>query len=137
MKRTGYAWVIAVCGLATALACKSNGPGSETAAAAHAVSPETLAKGQGIYKATCAPCHGDGGKGDGPASKIFKPPPRDHTDPAYMSTMTDADMEKTIQQGGAWKGKALMPSNPQIRGDDMKALIAYVRSLSTKTNGQE
>lgn len=133
MKRSGYALSLAVCGLAAALACKSNGPGAETAAAAPAVvSPEVLAKGQGIYKATCAPCHGDTGKGDGPASKIFKPPPRDHTDPTYMSTMTDADMEKTIQQGGAWKGKALMPSNPQIRGEDMTALIAYVRSLSKK-----
>lgn len=128
--------MLAVCGLATALACKSNAPGAETANAtvAHAVSPEVIAKGQGIYKATCAPCHGDTGKGDGPASKIFKPPPRDHTDAAYMSTMTDADMEKTIQQGGAWKGKALMPSNPQIRGEDMTALIAYVRSLSKTTS---
>lgn len=123
---------MAVCGLATALACKSNALGSEGPAA---VSPEVLAKGQSIYKATCAPCHGDTGKGDGPASKIFKPPPRDHTDPAYMNTIPDADIEKTIQQGGGWKGKPLMPSNPQIRGDDMKAVVAYVRSLSKGTPG--
>ena len=120
---------MAACGLATALACTSSGPGSDVAAA-HAVSPEVLAKGQGIYKATCAPCHGETGKGDGPASKIFKPPPRDHTDPAYMNTITDSDLEKTVQQGGGWKGKPLMPSNPQIRGDDLSALVAFVRSLS-------
>ncbi len=131
MKRNGFALAVAVCGLATALACKSNALGSD-GAAAHAVSPEVLAKGQSLYKATCAPCHGDTGKGDGPASKSFKPPPRDHTDPAYMSTITDADMEKTIQQGGGWKGKPVMPSNPQIRGEDMKAVVAYVRSLSKK-----
>ena len=94
------------------------------------MTPEVLAKGRGVYKTTCAPCHGELGKGDGPASRIFKPPPRDHTDAAYMDTMTDDDMAKTIQMGGALKGKPSMPSNPQIRGEDLSALIAYVRSLS-------
>lgn len=89
-----------------------------------------IAKGRGLYTATCAPCHGDGGKGDGPAGKIFKPPPQDHTNATYMDTMTDEDMTKIINFGGAIKGKPSMPSNPQIRGDEMKALIAYVRSLS-------
>jgi hypothetical protein len=32
--------------------------------------------------------------------------------------------------GGAIKGKPLMPSHPQIRGADLEALVAYVRSLS-------
>ncbi len=96
-------------------------------------SPEVLAKGQGLYKATCVPCHGERGKGDGPASKIFKPPPQDHTDPKYMDTITDEDMGKTIQMGGAMKGKPSMPSNPQIRGEELEALIAYVRSLSHPT----
>jgi mono/diheme cytochrome c family protein len=94
------------------------------------VSPEKLAKGQRLYKSTCAPCHGDGGRGDGPAGKIFKPPPQDHTNPTYMDTLTDEDMTKTIQMGGALKGKPSMPSNPQIRGEDMEALLAFVRSLS-------
>lgn len=91
-----------------------------------------LAKGHATYKATCAPCHGETGKGDGPASKIFKPPPRDHTDAAYMDTITDDDMGKVIQMGGAIKGKPAMPSNPQIRGEELQALIAYVRSLRSK-----
>jgi hypothetical protein len=47
-----------------------------------------------------------------------------------MSTLTDEDMAKVIQMGGAIKGKPLMPSAPQIRGNDMTALVAYVRSLS-------
>ena len=95
-----------------------------------AVSAETLEKGRGIYMSTCAPCHGDGGKGDGPASKIFKPPPRDHTDAAYMDAISDQELGRTIQMGGVMKGKPLMPSNPQIRDAELQALIAYVRSLS-------
>jgi mono/diheme cytochrome c family protein len=101
------------------------------------VSAETLAKGRDLYKATCAPCHGETGKGDGPASRIFKPPPRDHTDAAYMDTITDADMARTIQMGGAIKGKPLMPSNPQIRGEEMAALVAYVRSLSRSSRSNQ
>ena len=92
-----------------------------------------LAKGHDIYQTTCAPCHGAAGKGDGPASKIFKPPPRDHTDAAYMGTISDDELGRTIQQGGAMKGKPLMPSNPQIKDADLVALIAFVRTLSKQT----
>ena len=113
-----------------AIGCASDAPDSDGKKAHARVSPQMLAKGHDIYKVTCAPCHGEAGKGDGPASKIFKPPPRDHTDASYMDTITDADMAKTIQMGGAVKGKPLMPSHPAIRGDDMAALVAYVRSLS-------
>jgi len=83
-----------------------------------------------MYMTICAPCHGNGGKGDGPAGGIFKPAPRDHTDAAYMGTITDEMLGKIIQMGGAVQGKPNMPSNPQIRGNDLAALIAYVRTLN-------
>jgi mono/diheme cytochrome c family protein len=128
---------LAVCALAFTIACESAARESEEREehgdrkkAARKVSPEMIAKGHGTYKATCAPCHGDLGKGDGPASKIFKPPPQDHTDAKYMDTITDEDMAKTIQMGGALKGKPAMPSHPAIRGEEMTALVAYVRTLS-------
>jgi mono/diheme cytochrome c family protein len=89
-----------------------------------------LEKGRGVYKTYCVACHGETGKGDGPAGGVMKPPPRDHTDRAYMSTLTDKQITDVIQMGGAMKGKPLMPSHPQIKGDDMAALVAYTRSLS-------
>ena len=98
--------------------------------AAASVTPAVLERGRGIYKANCASCHGDSGRGDGPAAGVMKPPPRDHTDRAYMSTLSDEELGKVIQMGGAMKGKPLMPSNPQIRGDDLAALVAFTRSLS-------
>jgi hypothetical protein len=61
---------------------------------------------------------------------VLKPKPRDHTDAVYMSTISDEEMGKVIRFGGAIKGKPLMPSNPQINGKDLEALIAYTRSLS-------
>jgi high-affinity iron transporter len=120
------------------LACSSAGSEkSGTAAeaqakpAAAAVTPAMLEKGKGIYKTYCSACHGETGKGDGPAAGVMKPPPRDHTDRAYMSTLTDEELAKIIQMGGAIKGKPLMPSNPQIRGVELEALLAFTRSLST------
>ena len=89
-----------------------------------------LERGGNLYQANCAPCHGAKGKGDGPAGGIFKPPPRDHTDVTYMSTLSNDDIGKIIQMGGALQGKPSMPSNPQIRGDDLTAIVAFVRSLS-------
>lgn len=89
-----------------------------------------IAEGEGVYKANCAACHGATGKGDGPAAGVLKPPPRDHTDRAYMDTLTDDDLKKVIVMGGAIKGRPLMPSHPQLRGKQLDSLIAYVRSLS-------
>ena len=139
MKR--QVWMIGAAAglLIAAVACssKSSGVGSSdaspTAASAKAtaaVTPATLEHGRGLYKVNCVACHGESGRGDGPGAGALKPKPRDHTDRAYMSTLTDAEIGKVIQMGGAIKGKPLMPSNPQIKGADLDALVAYVRSLS-------
>lgn len=80
-------------------------------------------------------CHGESGKGDGPGAGVLKPPPRDHTDRAYMSTLSDQEIGDIIRMGGAIKGKPLMPSHPQIAGDDLASLIGYVRSLSEPRTG--
>jgi mono/diheme cytochrome c family protein len=122
--------------LALAIACSSSDdldsdPGDKKPAAP-AVTHETLEQGEHIYKANCIACHGEKGKGDGPAAGVLKPPPRDHTDRTYMDTLTDDDLKKVIVMGGAIKGRPLMPSHPQIRGADLDALVAYVRSLSRK-----
>ena len=44
--------------------------------------------------------------------------------------ITDEDLAKVIQIGGVLKNKPLMPGSPQIKGADLDALVAYVRSLS-------
>jgi mono/diheme cytochrome c family protein len=123
--------------LALAIACSSSDDldsddGSDKKTAAPAVTHEMLERGETIYKANCIACHGEKGKGDGPAAGVLKPPPRDHTDRTYMETLTDDDLKKVIVMGGAIKGRPLMPSHPQIRGGELDALVAYVRSLSRK-----
>lgn len=129
--------LVAVAGLTIAIGCSSPpDSGASPAAAVSAtsakpgVTPAMLEKGRAIYKANCIACHGDGGKGDGAAAGALKPPPRDHTDAAYMKTLTDKNLADIIVMGGAIKGKPLMPSHPQLRGADLDALVAHVRSLS-------
>jgi mono/diheme cytochrome c family protein len=138
MIKRGMLFLVALGSLGIAIACSSEPDSTEVpgtgkpalAASAKAATPEMLEKGRSIYKANCVPCHGEGGKGDGPGAGVLKPPPRDHTDHAYMSTLTDKEIADVIKMGGAIKGRPLMPSHPQISRDSMDALVAYIRTLS-------
>ena len=138
MIRKPVLWLV-VCSITLALtiACSSqpssrSASGQPAAAVQPAVTPTPamLQHGQRLYKTTCAPCHGESGKGDGPAAVAYDPKPRDHTNREYMSKLTDDEIAKVVQFGGAMKNMPLMPSSPQIKGDDLRDLVMYVRSLS-------
>ena len=93
------------------------------------------ARGRELYKANCVACHGETGKGDGPGAGVLKPKPRDHTDAAYMSKLSDQEIGDIIRMGGAPKNMPQMPSHPQINGNDLASLVAYVRTLSQPKTG--
>ncbi|HEX5315792.1 MAG TPA: hypothetical protein VFX22_03990, partial [Candidatus Kapabacteria bacterium] len=63
------------------------------------MSPANIAAGHATYHVTCAPCHGDDGKGDGPAAVALNPKPRDHTNGAYMNKLTNAHIMQVIKGG--------------------------------------
>ena len=137
--------LIAIAALGFAVACSSGDPDDhrrkeekhearEHGSRASHGSKAVLEQGRVLYKANCAACHGETGKGDGPGAGVLKPPPRDHTDRAYMRTLTDKQVADIIKMGGAIKGKPLMPSHPQFKEAELAALVAYVRSLSESDN---
>ena len=103
----------AAASLLWATGCASEQPDSKASAgdagkpaASARVSPAVLEQGRTLYKANCVSCHGEKGKGDGPAAGVLKPPPRDHTDHAYMSTLTDEEIEKVAANVVAAVSKA-------------------------------
>ena len=89
-----------------------------------------LEKGKALYLTTCAPCHGKAGKGDGPGAANLNPKPRDHSNSEYMNKLTDDHIGNVIKKGGASFGYPNMPSQPQLKEDEINALIANVRSLA-------
>lgn len=68
--------------------------------------PVSLARGEALFQAHCAACHGKHGEGDGPAGAALNPPPADLK--AMSAHHSDGDLAwKTAHGRGAmpaWKG---------------------------------
>jgi len=94
------------------------------------VTPELLGEGRRAYRKYCVQCHGYSGKGDGTSAAHLTPPPRDHTNAELMDPIGDVVIAETIRFGGTGRGYPNMPGFPQLAGDELVALVAYVRSLS-------
>ena len=89
--------------------------------------PESIAAGRQDFAAFCTPCHGVGGKGDGPVAAKFIPPP-DLTNAGLQKARTDGYWYSYIGVGGAVMpayGEAL---SPRERWD----VVNYVRTLAAK-----
>ncbi len=116
-------------------AAPTTGPAAPTAGpATPPPSGDATAKATEVFSTRCTPCHGATGKGDGVASKGLTPPPRDFSDPAWQTSVTDDHIEKIIKFGGAAVGKSpAMPGNPDLSDPAViTALRAHVRSLGGK-----
>lgn len=87
--------------------------------------------GSATYQQFCATCHGSGGKGDGPAAPK-DPAPADHTDPAYMGSLSDCRLYTVISKGGAAVGKSplMAPWGAVLNDEQIRDVLAFVRSLS-------
>lgn len=90
------------------------------------------AAGLEVHKKNCVRCHGERGKGDGPAAKLLKTKPSDWTDKAKMSALSDQDLFKVIKNGGAAAGKSsvMPPFGGKLSDQDIWNVIAFVRSLA-------
>ena len=86
------------------------------------------------YTSFCLKCHGEAGKGDGPAASTLKTKPRDFTNCAQMSSISDQTLFKVIKDGGAAAGlSADMPAwKDGFEDPEIKDLVAYVRTFCKK-----
>lgn len=88
------------------------------------VSTANVEEGKSLYKLNCVPCHGDKGKGDGPASAALSPKPADHTS-AMMLKETDGSLFYKISEG-----HTPMPAYKAALTEKQRwELVDYVRTL--------
>ena len=76
------------------------------------------------YKAKCAGCHGPDGKGETATGKMMKV--KDFSS-EEVQKMSDADLTTAITTG---KGK--MPPYKTLSADQVKDLVAYIRTFGKK-----
>jgi len=87
-------------------------------------SVESIEKGQKIFTQHCVPCHGEKGRGDGPAGKYLGTPLPDFTS-AAMNNLSDGELFWKISTG-----KSPMPTFKEILSDEERWLVvSYLRAL--------
>lgn len=91
-----------------------------------------LAKGEALYGANCASCHGARGEGDGPLAASLQPQPVKHSDGGYMNALSDDYLFKVVAQGGAAVGKSPMmaPWSPALSDSEIRSTVAFMRTLA-------
>ena len=95
---------------------------------------EERSAGRRVYETYCIGCHGDTGMGDGEASLVLNPKPRNFVngDFKYFHSgeagplPSDASLSVTIRNGVP--GSA-MPAFPLLTDEEVKDVITYIKSL--------
>jgi cytochrome c553 len=80
------------------------------------------------WNANCASCHGKDGSGSTMMGK--KLGVKDYRDAKVQSAFSDGEAARAIKEGVKTSGKETMkPFGSKLSDADIKALVAYVRSL--------
>ena len=83
--------------------------------------------GKVLYTTYCTPCHGNSGKGDGPAAAALNPKPANHTS-AIIQAEPDGSLYYKITQG-----RSPMPSYKATLTDAQRwSLVNYIKTLGKK-----
>ena len=75
----------------------------------------------------CAKCHGEDGKGKTKMGE--KLAVKDYTDAKVQGDFKDPDLAKAIKEGVKDGDKVKMKGFPDLSDDEVKGLVAYVRSF--------
>lgn len=86
----------------------------------------TIQAGRKLFQRSCMPCHGQSGRGDGPAAFALNPKPKDLSDTERMRNMTDGELFWKVSEG-----RGNMPSFADAHTDEERwQIINYLRALA-------
>jgi mono/diheme cytochrome c family protein len=94
-------------------------------------SPQALNRGQSLFQRHCSPCHGAGGRGDGPVAGYWKELPKDLGDPARQDRLSDGEIFWKLSKGHRQGADVIMPafSERLPSSEDRWRIVLYVRTL--------
>lgn len=85
------------------------------------------AAGKQVFMTTCAPCHGQSGRGDGPAAAALNPKPANYTTSAISGESDGALFWKLSEGRGA-----MVAFKGSLTEKQRWELITYIRTLQGK-----
>jgi mono/diheme cytochrome c family protein len=91
--------------------------------------PQSLARGQEMYARDCAVCHGQGGKGDGPAAAAMDPRPANFLDLEHSAIYGPGEKYWLIGNGS---GETGMPAFDTLGPAERWDLVNFILSLQEK-----
>jgi mono/diheme cytochrome c family protein len=94
-------------------------------------SPQSIEAGGKAYQASCTPCHGATGKGDGAVAKNLTVKPSDLTDPKWDYGSTDGEVFVNIRDGIAPQMK-MKAFKGKVGDQDIWNIVNYLRSIGSK-----
>jgi mono/diheme cytochrome c family protein len=83
--------------------------------------------GKKVFSTNCAMCHGNEGKGDGPAGAALNPKPKNLVEGPWKQGGDSISLFKTLATGIAGSS---MPGFSQISSVDRWALVQFIRSIT-------
>ena len=98
---------------------------------------DSVQHGKTVYDGHCVECHGAEGHGDGPASPMLTPKPRDFTAARFKIRSTesghlptDDDLARSI--GSGIPGSAMPAWGPILSDADIRDVVSYIKTLSPR-----
>ncbi len=88
----------------------------------------SLAAGERVWRARCASCHGQGGRGDGPAGTGLTPPPANLTDAALLVAATPLAFYRKVTHGVP--GTAMPAFEHALTHEERWDAVAFAFALS-------
>lgn len=89
--------------------------------------PPSLVRGEAVYRANCASCHGSGGQGDGPLARSLDPPPANLSDAHALRDQSPLDYFRRISIGVV--GTAMPAFESRLSPQDRWAVALYASLL--------